>query len=97
MTRCYAIPAARRSFIVAEAETFIYASRAEGPAQSRIFRIKEAVPLAALPATKTQCVLDAIHPAYPQFIDGVDVLHTGLEQHGRYLSSGHLHPECGLD
>ena len=59
---------------VAEAETFIYASRSDGPAQARIFRIKEAVPLAALPATRTQCVLDAICEAYPQFIDGVNVL-----------------------
>lgn len=68
--------------IVAEAETFIYASRADGPAQSRIFRIKEAVPLAALPATKTSFVLEAIQPAYPQFIDGIDVLHTGLNNMG---------------
>ena len=68
--------------IIAEAETFIYASRADGPAQSRIFRIKEAVPLAALPATKTSFVLEAIQPAYPQFIDGVDVLHTGLNNMG---------------
>ena len=69
-------------YTVAEAETFIYASRAEGPAQSRIFRIKEAVPLAALPAKKTPEVLEAIKPAYPQFIDGVDVLHTGLNNMG---------------
>jgi opine dehydrogenase len=69
-------------FIVAEAETFIYASRAEGPAQARIFRIKEAVPLAALPASKTSLVLEAIEPAYPQFIDGADVLHTGLNNMG---------------
>ena len=69
-------------FTVAEAETFIYASRAEGPAQSKIFRIKEAVPLAALPATKTSFVLEAIKPAYPQFIDGIDVLHTGLNNMG---------------
>jgi opine dehydrogenase len=68
--------------IVSEAETFIYASRADGPAQSRIFRIKEAVPLAALPATKTPLVLEAIQPAYPQFIDGIDVLHTGLNNMG---------------
>jgi opine dehydrogenase len=68
--------------IVSEAETFIYASRADGPAQSRIFRIKEAVPLAALPATHTQIVLEALKPAYPQFIDGVDVLHTGLNNMG---------------
>ena len=68
--------------IVSEAETFIYASRADGPAQSRIFRIKEAVPIAALPATKTCQVLEAIQPAYPQFIDGIDVLHTGLNNMG---------------
>ena len=67
---------------VAEAETFIYASRSDGPAQARIFRIKEAVPLAALPAKRTKMVLEVIHPAYPQFIDGTNVLHTGLNNMG---------------
>jgi opine dehydrogenase len=67
---------------VAEAETFIYASRADGPAQARIFRIKEAVPLAALPSSRNEMVLEAIWHAYPQFIDGVDVLHTGLNNMG---------------
>jgi opine dehydrogenase len=67
---------------IAEAETFIYASRSDGPAQARIFRIKEAVPLAALPANRTQCVLDSICHVYPQYIDGVNVLHTGLNNMG---------------
>ena len=67
---------------VAEAETFIYASRSDGPAQARIFRIKEAVPLAALPATRTKVVLEAIQPAYPQFIDGGNVLNTGMNNMG---------------
>jgi opine dehydrogenase len=67
---------------VAEAETFIYASRSDGPAQARIFRIKEAVPLAALPATRTEYVLDLLQPAYPQFIDGVNVLNTSLNNMG---------------
>ena len=67
---------------VAEAETFIYASRSDGPAQARIFRIKEAVPLAALPAKNTEKVLEAIKKAYPQFIDGGDVLYTGLNNMG---------------
>ena len=67
---------------VAEAETFIYASRSDGPAESRIFRIKDAVPLAALPATRTSLVLDMIHEAYPNFIDGVNVLQTGLNNMG---------------
>jgi len=74
--------ACKAEVIIAEAETFLYASRADGPAQSRIFRIKEAVPLAALPATHTQLVLDSIEPAFPQFIDGIDVLHTGLNNMG---------------
>jgi opine dehydrogenase len=72
----------RADVTVAEAETLIYASRSEGPAQARIFRIKEAVPVAALPATRTPQVLEALAPAYPQFIDGVSVLHTGLNNMG---------------
>lgn len=67
---------------IAEAETFIYAARSDGPAQARIFRIKEAVPLAALPATRTKEVLEHIHQAYPQFIDGGNVLQTGLNNMG---------------
>jgi opine dehydrogenase len=67
---------------VAEAETFIYVSRSDGPAQAHIFDIKEAVPLAALPATRTNLVLKAIRLAYPQFIDGINVLQTGLNNMG---------------
>ena len=68
--------------IIAEAETFIYASRSEGPAEARIFRVKHAVPLAALPATDTPAVLEALKDAYPEFVDGIDVLHTGLNNMG---------------
>jgi len=72
----------RADVTIAEAETLIYASRSEGPAQARIFRIKEAVPLAALPATRTAKVLEAVCGAYPHFIDGVSVLHTSLNNMG---------------
>lgn len=67
---------------IAEAETFIYASRSDGPAQARIFRIKEAVPLAALPSSRNQLVLDHIHQVFPQFIDGGNVLQTGMNNMG---------------
>jgi opine dehydrogenase len=67
---------------VAEAETLIYACRSDGPAQARIFRMKEAVPLAALPATRTPRVLEALASAFPLFIDGTSVLHTGLNNMG---------------
>jgi opine dehydrogenase len=72
----------RADVTVAEAETLIYASRSEGPAQARIFSIKEAVPLAALPSSRTSRVLDVLSDAYPQFIDGISVLHTGLNNMG---------------
>jgi opine dehydrogenase len=67
---------------VAETETLIYASRSDGPAEARIFAIKHSVPVAALPATRTSQVLERLHPAYPQFIDGTSVLHTGLNNMG---------------
>ena len=68
--------------VVAEAQTFLYASRSDGPAQAFIHRIKDAVPLAALPAPDTQQVLDVLKPYFPQFIDGKTVLDTGLNNIG---------------
>jgi opine dehydrogenase len=67
---------------IAETETFIYASRSDGPAQARIFRIKEAVPLAALPANRTHLVLDKVREVFSEFIDGGDVLQTGMNNMG---------------
>ena len=72
----------KANILLAEAETFVYASRSDGPAQARIFRIKEAVPMAALPATRNAEVLEIINDVYPQFIDGVNVLNTGLNNMG---------------
>jgi opine dehydrogenase len=67
---------------IAETETFVYVSRSEGPAQARIFSIKKKVPLAALPATRTKIVLRAVRTVFPQYTDGVNVLHTGLNNMG---------------
>ena len=50
-------PGCTAEVIVAETQTFIYASRSEGPAQALIYRIKDAVPLAALPFFHTYCKL----------------------------------------
>ena len=68
--------------VVAEACTFVFASRSTGPAQARIFRHKNAVPLAALPTMRTGYVLEAVCEAYPQFIPAPDVLHTSLDNMG---------------
>lgn len=76
---------------VAETETLVYACRSEGPAQARIFRIKEAVPLAALPSSRNGQVLEALAEAFPQFIDGVNVLNTSLNNMGAIF-----HPALAL-
>ncbi|MEW6244642.1 MAG: NAD/NADP octopine/nopaline dehydrogenase family protein [Bacillota bacterium] len=67
---------------VAEAQTFIYAARRTGPAQVRIFRIKNTVPLAALPASRTDDVIKAVRHAYPQFIPAENVLKTSMDNIG---------------
>lgn len=72
----------RAKVIVAETQTFIYASRSVGPAQAYIYRVKEAIPLAAYPSSDTQTTLDVLKPYYPQFIDGKTVLHTSLDNIG---------------
>jgi len=68
--------------IVAEAQTFIYASRSINPAQTRIFRIKNSIPVAALPAHRTPEVVKALRHAFPQFVPGDNVMKTSLDNIG---------------
>ncbi|HHV62084.1 MAG TPA: NAD(P)-binding domain-containing protein [Firmicutes bacterium] len=67
---------------IGEAQTFIYASRSMGPAQSKIFRIKNSVPIAALPASRTPLLMEAVREAFPQFVPAVNVLKTSLDNMG---------------
>ncbi len=46
------------------------------------------MPLAALPAKNTQSVLDVLRPIYPQFVDGHNVLNTGLNNMGAIFHPG---------
>jgi len=68
--------------IVAEAQTFLYASRAVNPAQVQIFRVKNSVPVAAIPAYKTPEVIKALNRAFHQFIPGDNVIKTGMDNIG---------------
>lgn len=68
--------------LVAEAQTFLFASRICGPAQVVIHGIKRRVPLAALPGRLTRMVLEKISRALPQFTSAVSVLETSLNNIG---------------
>jgi len=72
----------RADVLVAEAQTFLYAARLMNPAQVRIFRVKYAIPVAALPAYRTPEVVRALRVAFPQFVPGDNVIKTGMENIG---------------
>jgi opine dehydrogenase len=68
--------------VVAEAQTFIYASRTIGPGQSKIFRIKNSIPVASVRAHLIPEVLKKLRIAYPQLVAGDNVLKTSLDNIG---------------
>jgi opine dehydrogenase len=72
----------KRLPFIAEAQTFLYASRSLGPAHARIFSIKNSVPLATLPAYWIPGVLKIINRAFPQFIPGDNIFKTSFENIG---------------
>lgn len=67
---------------VAEAQTLIYACRAENPGQVRLFGVKNSVPIAAIPAHRTPEVIKALSVAYDEFIPGDNVMKTSLDNIG---------------
>lgn len=68
--------------IVAEAQSFIYASRAIGPGQSYIFRIKNSIPVASVRAHLIPEVLRRLRQPYPQFVPGDNIFKTSFENIG---------------
>ncbi len=68
--------------IIAEAQTFIYASRAMGPAQAKIFRIKNSIPVASIRAHLIPEVLKKLRIAYPQFVPGDNIFKTSFDNIG---------------
>jgi opine dehydrogenase len=68
--------------LLSEASTFLYASRAVSRACAHIFRIKNAVRFATLPAYWIPETLAVLNGAFPQFVPGDNVLSTGMENIG---------------
>jgi len=72
----------KNKVIICETQTFIYASRAISQFEVNIFRIKNSVPLATIPAFWIPSVLKVINIAFSQFIAGDNVLATSFENIG---------------
>ena len=68
--------------VIAETQTFLYASRITGPAQVHIFRVKNSIPFATLHAHRIPDCLAVVRKAFPQFVPGDSVFKTSFNNIG---------------
>lgn len=68
--------------IIAETQTFLFASRVIGLARAKIYGIKNKVAIAALPSIRTREVIDRLFSVFPQFLPVENVLKTSLDNIG---------------
>ncbi len=68
--------------IIAEAQTFIYASRVVGPGHVHIFRVKNSIPIASVRAHKIPIVIEKLKPAYNEFVPGDNIFKTSFDNIG---------------
>ncbi|MEJ5229234.1 MAG: NAD/NADP octopine/nopaline dehydrogenase family protein [Pseudothermotoga sp.] len=73
---------AKKDVVVAEAQTFIFASRASNPGVVKIFRIKNAVPVAALPSRKNSELEKTLLKVLPEFEIAPSTLYTSFNNIG---------------
>ncbi len=67
---------------IAETQTFIYASRVTGPGQTKIFGIKNSIPLATVRAHLIPQCLALLRQLYPQFVPGDSTFKTSFNNIG---------------
>lgn len=68
--------------IISEAQTFMYASRAIGPAQVKIFSIKNSIPVASIRAHLIPMVIKQLRKCFPQFVPGDNIFKTSFDNIG---------------
>ena len=76
---------------LAEAQTLLFATRSSSMTSSKILGVKKQVPIAALPASDTDHILECVKQAYDQFVPAQNILETGLNNIGAMI-----HPSITL-
>jgi len=71
-----------KNVVVAEAQTFVFASRMSNPGVVKIFRIKNAVPISALPATRNDELREVMRNVMPEFEVVPNVIYTSFNNIG---------------
>ncbi|WP_041083699.1 NAD/NADP-dependent octopine/nopaline dehydrogenase family protein [Thermotoga profunda] len=72
----------KKDIVIAEAQTFVFASRASNPGVVRIFRIKNAVPVAALPSRKNSDLEKTLLKVMTEFEIAPNTLYTSFNNIG---------------
>jgi len=72
----------QKDVVIAEAQTFVFASRMSNPGVVRIFRIKNAVPVAALPAARNKDLEETLLKVMPEFELAPNTLYTSFNNIG---------------
>ena len=71
-----------KEIVLAEAQTFVFASRLTNPGVVRIFRIKNAVPVSALPASKNEVLEKTLLEILPEFEIAPNTIYTSFNNIG---------------
>lgn len=71
-----------KNIYVAEAQTLLYACRAENNGEVRIIGVKDNVPIAAFPSTDTDFVLEKLNQISTSFIKAKNCFETSLDNIG---------------
>ena len=82
--------------VIAEAQTFIYASRVIGPSNAKIFRIKNSIPVASIRAHLIPTVIERLRVAFPQFVPGDNIFKTSFlgKETGRLSLAGWIEDDA---
>ncbi len=72
----------QKDIVVAEAQTLLFACRKTSPVSVEIKGIKKCVPVAALPSSQTDKVVEMLNALFPQFVAAENVLETSLNNIG---------------
>ncbi|HAY98253.1 MAG TPA: NAD/NADP octopine/nopaline dehydrogenase family protein [Mesotoga infera] len=85
----------REKVVIAEAQTFVFASRISGPGMVRIFRIKNAVPISVLPSKENEAIMPIISEIMPEFTLAKNVLYTSFNNIGAIFHPGAILMNAG--
>ena len=85
----------REKVTIAEAQTFIFASRISGPGMVKIFRIKNTVPVAVLPSKDNDLLLPIMSDVLPEFTLAENTLFTSFNNIGAIFHPGAILMNAG--